>query len=43
MSELRCWYKRNTKDVTAKICKLANTPKGIPRTGINKAIVMFVI
>lgn len=43
MAELRCWYKRNMKYVTAKMCKFANTPKGIPRTGINKAIAMFVI
>lgn len=31
------------KGVTAKICKFANTPKGIPRTGINKAATMFVV
>lgn len=31
------------KDITAKICKFANTPNGIPRTGINKAATMFVI
>jgi len=31
------------KDFTAKIYKFANTPKGIPRTGINEAAAMFVI
>lgn len=31
------------KDVTAKICKFVDTPKGIPRTGVNKAATMLII